>query len=169
MSVGEITSRASHYPGGMVEITGGEPLLQENVYHLITQLEQHHLVLLETNGSYLIDKVSPNTVVILDVKCPESGASSSFHHGNIEQLLARKQLGAKDEVKFVLNCEEDFLWAKIFIYDNKLDQMANILFSPIQENLSPNKLASLILQHQLPVRLQLQLHTVIWPMTQRGV
>ena len=85
MSLNEIVSRAAHYPGAITEITGGEPLLQEDVYNLITQLEQHHLVLLETNGSYLIDKVSPRTVVILDVKCPDSGVSTSFHSGNIDR------------------------------------------------------------------------------------
>lgn len=169
MSVSEIVSRASQYPGGITEITGGEPLLQDDVYHLITQLEQDHLVLLESNGSYPIDKVSPRTVIILDVKCPGSGMVGKFHQENISLLFERKQLGAKDEVKFVLNSEDDFFWAKKFIIDHQLDTVASILFSPIKENFPPDRLARLILQHHLPVRLQLQLHTVIWPMSQRGV
>lgn len=169
LAVREIADRAAQYPGVITEITGGEPLLQEGVHELISRLETNHLVLLETNGSCSLEGLSPRTVAIIDVKCPGSGMEGRFHPDNLELLLRRKQLGARDEIKFVLGDEEDFLWAKNFIHDNKVDQLGSILFSPIRATFPPEKLAGLILKHRLAVRLQLQLHTIIWPRITRGV
>jgi len=168
-SVREIVDRAATYPGVITEITGGEPLLQNGVYELITQLEKNHLVLLETNGACSIKDVSLRTVVIIDVKCPSSGMSGHFHPDNLNLLRRRKESGAKDEIKFVIGDEDDFFWAKNFIHDNKMDQLGGILFSPIRDTFAPERLARLILDHGLAVRLQLQLHTIIWPHAQRGV
>ena len=166
----EILSWIDEFPGTIVELTGGEPLLQKEVYPLIEKLlNQSRTVLLETNGSINIEQIPGAATVILDIKCPDSGVDSSTNWDNIELLFKRADQGSHDEVKFVLSSEQDFIWAKERVKQNRLDKAATVLFSPVEGSFEPRRLAELILHHNLPVRLQLQLHRILWPEHNRGV
>jgi len=166
-SIHEITKFASHYPGALVEITGGEPLLQPASILLAGKLVQAgRTVLVETNGSLDISPLPPEVITILDVKCPDSGMSQHVHWDNL------KKLGPQDEIKFVLSSRADYDWAL-----QRLDQHSTfadmdpgkVLFSPVTGRLSPELLAQWMLTDQPSARLQLQLHKQIWPDCQRGV
>ena len=155
------------YPDAIVEITGGEPLLQENIYQLMDELlKAGRIVLIETNGSLDISKI-PNAVVkIMDIKCPGSGMD---RHMNFDNLV---HLSKEDEIKFVLTSKKDYDWAISTITQHHLDidqsHKPKINFSPIQGKLSPKDLAEWILADQIQARLQIQLHKIIWPEITRG-
>jgi 7-carboxy-7-deazaguanine synthase len=170
MNIGEVRSWLKDFPGAMVELTGGEPLLQEAVYPLMEQLvAEGRKVLLETSGSLSIERVPPEVGIILDVKTPGSGMAERNHWPNLALLEQRQQGRSRDEVKFVLCSSEDVAWAVDIVRQYKLTELVPVLFSPVADRLAPDVLAELILQAQLSVRLQLQLHTQIWPDVQRGV
>ena len=170
LSITEILQWLHRYPGVLTEITGGEPLLQENVHRLTEQIiDNGHLVLIETNGTVSITDVHPQAVVIMDIKCPDSGMADGFYQENIALLRTRHQIGCRDEIKFVLSSEDDFHWAVDMVRNHGLHNLANVLFSPVTNLFAPKKLATMILAEQLPVRLQLQLHTLLWPGQTRGV
>ncbi len=170
MSMGGIMDWLAEYPGVMVEVTGGEPLLQEAVYPLLDTLSATgREILLETGGSLGIEQVPVEVGVILDVKCPGSGMAEKNRWQNLEILKERQGQGSRDEVKFVLATEEDFFWAVQVIRERQLLPLLPILFSPVTISLAPERLAVLILEEKLPVRLQLQLHTRLWPGRKRGV
>ena len=161
---------AARYPGQLVEITGGEPLLQDNVYLLCRRLlDSGHPVMIETNGTISLEHVPFRASVIMDVKCPESGMHSHVHWPNIDLVARRREKGSRDEIKFVLSSEADFFWALERVRSLGLTELAPVLFSPVSHLLPPARLAELILEHRLPVRLQLQLHTLLWPDRERGV
>jgi 7-carboxy-7-deazaguanine synthase len=144
-------------PVRLVEITGGEPLLQEGIYQLFHLIHREgYSILLETNGSLLLAEVPEFVVKIVDIKCPGSLQASSFLQDNIQYLTPR------DELKFVLSDHEDYHFAKKILQDNQLPEMP-ILFSPVTSRLNPDLLADWIIKDRLPVRLQLQLHKYIWP------
>ena len=166
-----ILSFVDSYPTALVEITGGEPLIQENVYPLLAQLvARGRTVLLETNGSLPIDKVSPEVIVIMDIKTPGSGMGDSFASENIVHAKERNSsIEGSCECKFVLTDQDDYRWARDLVNRHTLNTSGSTLFSPVKAQLSPLELATWILQDQLPVRLQLQLHTLIWPQRSRGV
>lgn len=147
-----------------VEITGGEPLLQEAIYPLIQSiLDRDHTVLVETSGSLPIDRLDPRAVVILDIKCPGSGMTHAMHWQNLSMLKNN------DEIKFVIANREDYQWAaEIMIRYPKL-RSHTILFSPVFDQMRAQTLAEWILKDRLPVRLQLQLHKYIWHPTMKGV
>ena len=169
-SITEILQWLEKYPGVLTEITGGEPLLQTDIHLLIKRLiDNGHRVLIETNGTLSIADVHPQAIVIMDIKCPGSGMSDKFYRQNIELLRQRRKIGCRDEIKFVLCSEDDFHWAVDMVQNHGLHQLANVLFSPVTNLFSPKKLATMILAEQLPVRLQLQLHTLLWPGQTRGV
>ncbi|MCI5120095.1 MAG: radical SAM protein [Candidatus Electrothrix sp. AUS4] len=169
MSIGEICAWLKDFPGAIVELTGGEPLLQEAVYPLMEQLvAEGREVLLETGGSLSIERVPPEVGIILDVKTPGSGMAEQNHWPNLAVLEQRRQAGSRDEVKFVVCSPEDVAWAVDIVRQYKLTERVPVLFSPVVDRLSPALLAELMLQEQLPVRLQMQLHTRIWPDVQRG-
>lgn len=171
MSLTEILDFVRTSEVNLVEITGGEPLLQENVYPLMAALiEDGRTVLLETNGSIDLAQVPEQVVTIMDVKCPGSGMAPKIHLANL------KKLGSKDELKFVLSSREDYLWAVDFLSANKLlaaglaeKKGPTLLFSAVTGDLAPADLAAWILADRLPVRIQLQLHTLLWPAQKRGV
>jgi 7-carboxy-7-deazaguanine synthase len=170
LRMAEVCSWLERYPGVLAEITGGEPLLQEAVYPLMDALlAQGREVLIETSGSLSIAQVPAAAGVILDIKCPDSGMEERNDWGNIELLRQRKAAGSRDEIKFVLSSEEDAAWAVRIVRQHELNALAPVLFSPVIGKAAPQRLAELILQERLPVRLQLQLHTQIWPGAQRGV
>lgn len=164
MSVEEVLSQTRALRGKMVEITGGEPLLQEEVYPLMERLlDEGHMVLLETNGSRDISRVDPRVQKIMDIKCPASGMVAYMNFNNIDSLRP------DDEVKFVLTDYADYEWAKQMVKRFNLTKRAVVLFSPAYKRLDPQVLARWILDDNLTVRLQLQLHKYIWgPDERRG-
>lgn len=159
----EIIAFAAQYPDLPVEITGGEPLLQDNVYRLMDELlTTGRSVLLETNGSISLAKVPTGVVKIMDVKCPGSNMQDHLLPDNLQML------GALDELKFVLSSRSDYQWAVDFLNSSDLNKKLAIHFSPVIGKLEPALLAAWILADQLPVRLQLQLHKFLWPDVIRG-
>jgi 7-carboxy-7-deazaguanine synthase len=171
MALEVILSFVEGYPDAIVEITGGEPLLQENVYPLMAELvARKRTVLLETNGSLPIDTVPPEVIVIMDIKTPDSGSADSLAPGNITAAKARNEnIRGSCEIKLVLIGKDDYIWARDLVNRHVLHTSCPTLFSPVKNELSPADLAAWILQDQLAVRLQLQLHTLIWPHLSRGV
>lgn len=170
MTVAEILAWVETVPGVMVEITGGEPLCQPGVHTLMEGLlAVGRPVLLETNGSQPLDAVPDAVGIIMDVKCPDSGMAPSNLAENLVILRQRKHRGCRDEIKFVLSSEADFHWARAYVATEQLASTLPVLFSPVQPNLLAPVLADLLLKHRLNVRLQLQLHTLLWPDQTRGV
>ena len=170
MAIADILAWTAQYPGGMVEITGGEPLSQDGVYPLIQALlTADRQVLLETNGSLPLDAVPDAVRIIMDIKCPDSGMAAHNLPENINRLKERNRRQCRDEIKFVLSSEGDFHWARQLVEREQLDRLVPVLFSPVRPLLEPQRLAQLILEHRLNIRLQLQLHTLLWPEQTRGV
>ena len=170
MSIDQIITWLRDFPKTMVEITGGEPLLQDSVYPLMEKLlKADRSILLETSGSLSIQHVPTAVSIILDLKCPGSGMAEKNFWSNLDLLRYRKKLGSRDEIKFVLSSEEDFSWAQKIICKYQLTKDMPVLFSPVIPALPPERVAARILREQLPVRLQLQLHKQIWPGIHRGV
>ncbi len=163
-SVTEIIDEIRKYhPIKLVEITGGEPLLQNKVVDLIEELQKlDYKVLLETNGSLPIDKINDKVHKIIDVKCPDSASGDSFCITNLEKM------SATDELKFVISSYRDYCWAKDFIYKNAI-QNKNILFSPVFNKINPEILVNWIVEDKLSVRFQLQIHKYIWDPNKQGV
>lgn len=149
----------------LVEVTGGEPLLQPDAVPLMERLlATGYEVLLETGGHMPIDQVPDEVVTILDVKCPGSGEAHRMHWANLERLSCR------DEVKFVIRDRADFDYAIDVVTRYRLDERAAaVLFSPVFGVLAPDQLARWILESRAPVRLQLQAHKYIWAPETRGV
>ncbi len=164
LQVEQILNRVGESGISLVEITGGEPLLQEECYVLITLLlEEGYTVLLETNGSLSLEKVVSRVIKIVDIKCPGSGMSAKMDFSNV------KHLNEKDEVKFVISDKDDFNWAKGIINKYSLIEKCKVLLSPVVSRLEAREIAGWILEDKLQVRLQLQLHRCIWPERERGV
>lgn len=169
MAVVEILAWVDRTPGVPVEITGGEPLLQEAVHPLMQALiRASREVLLETNGSLALGRVPDAVGIIMDIKCPDSGMAGHNLADNLEVLRDRQKRGCRDEIKFVLSSEADFHWAREMVAQEGLTASLPVLFSPVRPRLDPAVLARLLLEHRLPVRLQLQLHTLLWPEKTRG-
>jgi 7-carboxy-7-deazaguanine synthase len=148
----------------LVEVTGGEPLLQPEVYPLMTRLaDAGKTVLLETSGSIDTGEVDPRVRIILDIKTPGSGEVDANVWSNLDQL---KPI---DEVKVVLCSRTDFDWALEIVRSRGLTQRCSVLFSAAFGQVDPTELAGWILASRLPVRLQLQQHKVLWEPTARGV
>ena len=157
LSEDEIVNEVSLVGVNLVEITGGEPLLQEGVLHLIERLlNDGHKVLVETNGTVSIKEMDPRAVVILDIKTPGSGMAAETDPGNLDYLKPT------DEAKFVLVDRDDYEWAKEFVSSRSLKGKCMVLFSPAFGFLSPETLAGWMLEDRLDVRLNLQLHKYIF-------
>lgn len=170
MGQGEILDWVARIPGVMVELTGGEPLCQTGVYPLMQALiETGRTVLVETNGSLSLCSVPDPVHLIMDIKCPDSGMAAHNLEENIDLLRRRRARGCSDEIKFVLGSAADFDWARAKVERHDLAGIAPVLFSPVQPQFAPAALAQLLLDHRLPVRLQLQLHSLLWPDRTRGV
>lgn len=164
MTVREVVERVRDYGCEWVEITGGEPLLQHDVYELMQALvSERFSVLLETGGSLPIDRVPVGVRRIVDVKCPGSGEVERNHWGNLDQLRDG------DELKFVLASRDDYEWAARQVRDRTLDRRSPVLFSPVHGTLDPGEMARWVLEDRLPVRVQLQLHKMLWPGVEKGV
>lgn len=166
MEISQILEQVAPFQCRLVEITGGEPLLQDDTPILIKSLlDDGYEVLLETNGSIDISSVDPRCTKIMDVKCP----SSEMHYKNNLENLNR--LTSRDELKFVLGTDEDYRYAKKMIDDVRmnLQPLKAIHFSPIFGRLEPEILAEWILADHLNVRLQIQIHKYMWGPEARGV
>lgn len=166
MSISDIVLKIRSFKCNLVEITGGEPLLQEETPALVeTLLDQEYTVLLETNGSKDISRVARRCVKIVDFKCPSSGEADSNDYRNMERLQNH------DEVKCVIGTREDYEFARGIYYRirEKERLKSNVLFSPVFGKLAPSLLAEWILDDRLNVRFNLQLHKYIWKPDQRGV
>lgn len=163
-SLEDIIEQVQSYPCRLVEITGGEPLLQEPVFPLMTRLcELGYEVLLETSGSLAVDRVDPRVRRIIDVKCPGSGMQARNRPAILDTLRDT------DELKFVLADRNDYTWARDKVLQEHLAERCPILFSPVFDELDARLLAEWILADGLPVRYQLQLHKFIWEPSTRGV
>jgi 7-carboxy-7-deazaguanine synthase len=177
-----LKSQISNFKLPLVELTGGEPLLQKNSLPLMKQLcDDGFTVLLETSGAHDISQVDPRVHRIMDLKCPGSGEVERNRWENL------KHLKATDEIKFVIGSVEDYEWARQKIAAHKLDSVCPLLFSwvhplaPEQQDkalkkvpagqtpISRRALAEKIIADALPVRFQIQQHKIIWPPEQRGV
>ena len=165
MSVDEVLEAIDRYGCPLVEVTGGEPLLQPDVYPLMSGLlERGKTVMLETGGHRSIADVPAGVVRIMDVKCPGSGEAAKNHWANLGLLTPA------DQVKFVLKDRADYEFARDLIQRESLpERVGAVLFSPVHGVLNPRELAEWILADRLRVRLQLQAHKFIWPPDTRGV
>ena len=164
MSIDEIVGKVKIFGVKLIEITGGEPLMQENVYPLMNGLiEKGFQVLLETGGSLSLEKVPRDIIKIMDIKCPGSG---EHKNNNLDNL---KFLETKDEVKFVILNRHDYEWSRDLIHKYKIHEIAHILISPVYDKLELKEIVKWILEDKLPVRLQTQLHKAIWDENTIGV
>ncbi len=163
-SIDEALATVQTYECRLVEVTGGEPLVQPESLSFMTRLcDAGYTVLLETSGAVDIAPVDPRAHVILDVKCPGSGMTDRMHWPNLSQLAA------KDEAKFVLADRADYDWAREILAQYDVASRCSVLFSPVFGALDVRELAEWILADKLPVRLQMQLHKYIWAPDMRGV
>jgi 7-carboxy-7-deazaguanine synthase len=164
-SLEEIAEQVAVFKCSLVEITGGEPLLQKNVFPLMTMLcDAGHTVLLETSGAHDISPVDPRVHRIMDLKTPGSGEVEKNLWSNIEHLTKL------DEVKLVVGSREDYEWSRDKIQRfNLSDRCQAVLFSPIFGRIDPREIVEWILGDRLDVRFQLQMHKFIWSPTKRGV
>ena len=165
MSVDEVVDAVEAVGCPLVEITGGEPLLQDDVYPLMDRLlAAGRTVMLETGGHRPIARVPAAVLKIVDVKCPASGESAKNDWDNLDRLAPH------DEVKFVIQDRADYEFARAIVARYDLTaRAAAVLFSPVHGVLEPQTLAEWVLGDRLPVRVQLQLHKFIWHPSTRGV
>lgn len=163
-SISEIISEVNKYGCNLVEITGGEPLLQKEVHVLMKELcDLGFQVMIETGGSMPIKEIDKRVKIIMDLKCPSSEMSDKNLYENIISL---KQA---DEIKFVIGNREDYDWSKDLIHKYSLTEKCIVLFSNVYSDLEPIHLAEWILTDKLKVRFQIQMHKYIWNPAKRGV
>jgi 7-carboxy-7-deazaguanine synthase len=165
MAVDEVMERVHKLGGKLVEVTGGEPLLQEDIYPLAEQLlDEGYRVLVETSGERYVGRLPRAAIKVLDVKCPGSGEGGSFCADNLGAL------DRKDQIKFVIADEKDYLYTRDFMFrhdpHNRVDE---VILSPVFGQLHPRQLAEWILRDGLEVRLGLQIHKFIWDPDTHGV
>lgn len=164
MTIKEIISKIKTWNCNLIEVTGGEPLLQKECLDLLNELIAHkYEVLLETGGSLPINKVPKKVKRIVDFKCPSSGMEKK----NLWSII--NDLQPHDEVKFVIGNKQDFNWSKNIIEQYKLNEKCELLMSPTFGQIDPESLVNWILETNLPVRMQLQIHKIIWHHDKKGV
>jgi 7-carboxy-7-deazaguanine synthase len=164
MSVEEVLQRVQAYNCPLVEVTGGEPLLQDEVFSLMTQLADRGLtVLLETSGALDIGPVDRRVHIIMDLKCPDSGECPGNRWANLDVLKPT------DQIKFVVASKVDFDWSADVMRERQLERRFVVLVSPVFGAVQPLDLATWLLESGLNVRMQLQLHKYVWDPEARGV
>ena len=157
MTLDEIMAKVDGYGTRYVTVTGGEPLAQKPCFELLRRLcDAGYEVSLETGGAIPTADVDPRVAIILDVKTPGSGEMQNNVWSNLEHLKP------KDEVKFVLCDRQDYEWAKALLAERGISDKCSVLFSPVYSQVNPTDLADWILQDRLPVRMQVQLHKILW-------
>ena len=164
LSPEEIAEQVQGFQCSLAEITGGEPLLQPEVFPLMSMLAELGIkVLLETSGAHDVSPADPRVHIIMDLKCPDSGECANNLWANLEILKPT------DEIKFVISSRPDFDWAVEATRKHGLDRRFTVLFSPVFGSIQLDQLAKWLLESRLQVRLQLQLHKFIWDPSARGV
>ncbi|MFQ5864592.1 MAG: radical SAM protein [bacterium] len=164
MPVDKIIEKVESYGCKLVELTGGEPLLQKDIYELANRLlEKNYTVIIETSGERDVSKLDPRVIKIVDIKCPSSGESQKNRWQNLEYLTPQ------DEVKFVVKDQKDYKWAVDVVKKHNLENRVQLVFSPVWAELELLDLAQWILQDRLKARFQVQLHKFIWSPEKRGV
>jgi 7-carboxy-7-deazaguanine synthase len=164
MTVDEVFQAVKSYNCALVEVTGGEPLVQKDVFPLMDLLiKAGYTVLLETGGSIDVGNVNPRVIKIMDLKCPSSGECERNLYTNIDKLQP------DDEIKFVIGNREDYVWSKEMLERYRLSERFPVLFSTVFRQLEPKQLVEWILQDKLKVRFQLQMHKYVWDPATRGV
>ena len=164
MEITDIISEIKRWDCNLVEVTGGEPLFQDECIDLLNELvNSNYEVMLETGGSLSISDVPKKVVKIVDFKCPSSGMVKKNLWSIVDDLQAH------DEVKFVIGNREDFDWAKDRITEYSMDKICTLLFSPTFGEINPQQIVEWILAENLPVRMQLQMHKMIWSPEEKGV
>ncbi|KUG26757.1 queuosine biosynthesis quee radical sam [hydrocarbon metagenome] len=163
-SIDEVIKEVKKYNCNLVEVTGGEPLVQNESIELMKRLcDAGFEVMLETGGSLPISDIDKRVRIILDLKCPSSGMMKKNLYENIEYLKSI------DEVKFVIGTREDYEWSKEQVEKYQLDKKCTVLFSVVFGELEPVTLVNWILEDKLNVRYQLQMHKIIWEPDKKGV
>ena len=164
MEITDIMSEIKRWDCNLVEVTGGEPLFQDECIDLLNELvNSNYEVMLETGGSLSISNVPKKVIKIVDFKCP----SSKMVKKNLWSIV--DDLQPHDEVKFVIGNRGDFDWAKDRITEYSLDKICTLLFSPTFGEIDPQQIVEWILAENLPVRMQLQMHKMIWSPEEKGV
>ena len=164
MSINDILETIKQYSCKLVEVTGGEPLVQKECITLLKKLvDLDYEVLLETSGSLTIKDVPKQVINIIDFKCPSSGMKKKNHWDNINYLKPN------DEVKFIIEDREDYEWAKMKIRQYNLNKKSKILMSPSYNKIEEKEIVDWILKDNLNVKFQIQLHKIIWKDTDKGV
>jgi len=157
MGVGEILGEVAEFAPRYITVTGGEPLAQKNCLPLLSELcDAGYQVSLETGGSLDISEVDQRVMCVVDIKTPASGESEQNRWENLSLLTAL------DEIKFVLSDEADYQWAKKIMQQYQLTAKCQVLFSPVHGVMNATQLAEWILRDRLPVRMQVQLHKLLW-------
>jgi 7-carboxy-7-deazaguanine synthase len=157
LALDEILCRVAGHDARYVTLTGGEPLAQKHALLLLQRLaDAGYSVSLETSGALDVAAVDPRVSKILDLKTPGSGECGRNRWSNLQHLTPH------DEIKFVLCDEQDYLWARGELRTRRLDRLCPVLLSPVHGKLEPRRLAEWILRDRLPVRLQVQLHKLLW-------
>lgn len=157
MSVEDIMTKVTEYDTKFVTVTGGEPLAQKECHHLLKALcDAGYSVSLETGGGIDIAHVDKRVSVIMDIKTPDSNEETNMRWSNLDHIQA------KDEIKFVICGRNDYEWAKTKIKELGLESKCPIIFSPSFSELAPTDLAAWVLADQLSVRVQVQLHKILW-------
>ena len=164
MSVRDVVEKVQSFGIRLVEITGGEPLLQKEVFTLMDALlRENFRIMLETGGSLSVADVPSPVIKIIDLKCPGSGEADKNHWGNLNHL------SPVDEIKFVIADRADYEWSRSILKKHELHKKSHVLFSPVFDKLHLKDLTEWILEDNLPVRLQTQLHKQIWSKETTGV
>ena len=164
LNIDEIFEQINKFDCKLVEITGGEPLVQKESLELMKSLcDKGFTVMLETGGSLSIEEIDRRVKIIMDLKCPSSGMVKKNLYSNINHLKP------EDEIKFVIGNREDYEWSKDIIEKHNLTGKCEVLFSVVFGMLRPVRLVEWILEDKLNVRFQLQMHKFIWEPTAKGV
>ncbi len=157
LSMDDILQRVAKFAPRYVTVTGGEPLAQRPCRELLARLcDQAYQVSLETSGALDISGIDARVSIVMDIKTPSSGEEKKNLYDNIAKL------NSKDQIKFVICDRADYEWSRAKLKEYKLDDICELLFSPCHGQLNPTDLADWILQDRLPVRLQIQLHKLLW-------
>jgi len=164
MSLDDIMQKVESYGCKLVEITGGEPMLQKEIYELCDRLlGADYTVLLETGGSLDLSKLDPRVIKIVDLKCPGSGEVERNYWPNLDILQVH------DQIKFVIKDRLDYEWTLQVIRQHRLDERFHLLFSPVFNEMALRPLAEWMLADRVKAQLQVQLHKYIWSPETRGV
>ncbi len=160
----EVVAEVERWPSRLLCLTGGEPLAQPAAFPFVTRLaDDGWEVVVETSGHVGLERLDPRAVAVMDVKTPGSGESGRMDWSNLPRLRPQ------DEAKFVLDGRADYEWSRNLVRERRLAERCTVLFSAVHGRLDPGELGRWILEDGLPVRLQVQLHKILWPGVARGV